>query len=270
MTDEFNSAYFTRLARAGRHWWVVGMLDVSRRLLGPVRLPVQVLDAGCGTGANFDWLRELARGPFPAIDFSWNAMRICRELEPRPDLAQASVTATPFATASFDLIVSSDVLQHLTTSDARLALEEVYRLLRPGGRLLVRTNAAFGRSRIAERPDWRMYRPDTLRAEMEQAGLSVERLTYANCIPAVAAVVRGALTRPAAGHGGHGGQHDHGYHDGEHDTAAGGLGIPTDKGKGRARVLGGSLALEARWLSRPGRTLPFGHTLLAVARRPTT
>ena len=30
------------------------------------------------------------------------------------------------------------------------------------------------------------------------------------------------------------------------------------------------LRVEARWLSHPGRRIPFGHTIVAVARRPPT
>jgi SAM-dependent methyltransferase len=157
-----------------------------------------------------------------------------------------------------------DVLQHLTTAGAAAAVAEMARVLRPGGRLLVRTNAAFGRRHVAEREDWRLYRPETLRATLCSSGLEVAALTPVNALQALWASVPRGWSRPR--HEAHSNAAGEDAHRAEWGVA--GLGIPTKVHPVINTVLLGLLRLEALWLSRPGRHLPFGHSLYAVARRP--
>ena len=60
-----------------------------------------------------------------------------------------SVTALPFPDASFDRALCLDVLEHLAFEDQPRALAELFRVLRPGGELLVSVpNLAHLQSRI--------------------------------------------------------------------------------------------------------------------------
>lgn len=263
--DLFDEAYFERLDAARRHWWVVGMQRIGASLLGEHREGMDVLDAGCGTGALLGWLGELASPRHPAgVDLSSAALRQCRRLHPRAALAQGSAIALPFADERFDLVLSADVLQHLTTDEEAEALAEAKRVLRPGGRLLVRTNAAYGRGGAPERADWRLYRPDDLRRALGRAGLEVESLSAVNLAPALLSNLAGRLRHPrrspAPGH-------EHGHGDDHDGDARWGLGIPAPVHPLANAVLLGLLRTEARWLAKPGRHLPWGHSLYAVARR---
>ena len=254
---EFDRSYFDRLEAARNHWWVQGMREIGAVMLGGPLAGLDVLDAGCGTGALLPWLAEAAApGRLHAVDFAPGAMQACRRLEIPLDLAQASVTHLPFKDERFDLVVSMDVLQHVTAEQEEAALEETARVLRPGGRVLIRTNAAFGRSRVRERNDWRLYRPATLRAALEGAGLEVLTLTPVNFLQGLWASVP-RLRRTDGHNEGHAAE-DHV-----------GLGIPTPVHPLKNRALLGSLRAEAWWLSRPGRRLPYGHSLYAVAMRPS-
>ncbi len=255
--EEFDERYFDQLRAAADHWWVRGMRDIADALLGPPDGAPVVLDSGCGSGANLEWLAVRADGPRVAgIDVSAAGLAACGALGATADLAQASVTAMPFAGATFDLVVNMDVLQHLTEADAEHAARELCRVLRPGGRALVRTNARFGRRRVPEREDWRLYTPDSLRAVLTAGGLSVDRVTPVNFLQGVWA----SLPRPPRPtHDG-----DHGEaHDGHH-----GLGIPTPVSPRRNAAMLRLLHLEARWLAGPRRRLPAGHSLYALAHRP--
>lgn len=261
--DQFGADYFQRLQSASGHWWVRGMQLVGSALLGEEASNLDVLDAGCGSGALLPWLGQLAHpGEVVAVDVARAAVERVHALALPVDVALASVTDLPLRDASFDLVVSMDVLQHLTARGAQGAVSEMARVLKPGGRALVRTNAAFGRGHVAERDDWRLYRVEMLGADLRNAGLEVRALTPVNAVQALWASVaarrrrrspRGATTATEA-------------HREEWGTA--GLGIPGPVHPVVNAVLLGLLRAEARWLARPGRRLPFGHSLYAVARRP--
>jgi len=106
----------------------------------------RVLDAGCGNG-NLT-LRALKNNPagnkvmeFIGMDFSRNMLdrAACRAADsPRAAFLQGSVTSLPFQDRSFDRVVSSGVLTCLPDPEAAaLALQEFYRVLKPGGVLVV-------------------------------------------------------------------------------------------------------------------------------------
>jgi SAM-dependent methyltransferase len=257
----FDDEYFDHLVAARSHPWVAGMLALSRQLVGPLEPGWKVLDAGCGTGAQLEWLRSGHDVEVTAFDVADAAVRFCRATQPDLALARASIEQIPFRDATFELVCSADVLQHLPVAVAATAVREVARVLKPGGRFFVRTNAACGRSDVREQDDWRLYRPERLAAELEAAGLVVERVTFANTLPAAAATMRNQLDRLRR-------SNRHGDHlPAEHEPHHG-IGIPEPVRGPRAFALSAGLAAERRYLARPGRTLRWGHTLVALARRP--
>lgn len=97
-----------------------------------------VLDAGCGTGYGSDFLSRVA-GRVAAIDSSLAAVSSARMAyggAPTFFLAGACETL-PFASASFDLVVAFEVIEHLT--GWREFLSECARVMKPDGRLIVST-----------------------------------------------------------------------------------------------------------------------------------
>jgi SAM-dependent methyltransferase len=238
--------YYDRIYDAEqRHWWYRGMRSISAALLGDrLQAGGRVLDAGCGTGGFLRWV--LDSGPFRAAsgaDIGSGAIELARRRVPEADLHVAALRELPLEDASFDLVVTGDVLQHVPEDEVSTSLREVRRVLAPDGVLLLRTNGA--RRLRRERDDWRAYDAATLRAELDAAGLSCERLTYANAILSAWAVA----TRRTP----------HAPTDERH-------GIPLEAPRGVRSAVGlGLLRAEARYLSRPGRRLPFGHTLFALA-----
>lgn len=113
-----------------------------------------VLDLGCGTGDLSFWLAE-AGARVTGVDLSPGLVDVARERFARfaPD-AGATFTAAPvestgLADASFDAIAGKWILHHL---DLSLALPEIARLLRPGGRaVFVETSALNPALAIARR-----------------------------------------------------------------------------------------------------------------------
>jgi SAM-dependent methyltransferase len=259
---EFDDRYFARLDAIRDHWWVRGMQGIGAALLGRPTAGLRVLDAGVGSGALLPWAHDLAgQRPVTAVDLAAPAVDQCRALGLGTQLARASSARLPFRAASFDLVLSSDVLQHLPLGDDVRAVREFARVLAPGGRALVRTNSAHGRGHVEQHDDWRLYRPATLRALFEAAGLVVDALTPVNLVQGLWATA----TRPFARHDHHACATDDLA---DEHRATHGLGIPEPVHPLKNRALLQLLRVEAWYVARPGRRLPFGHSLYAVARKP--
>ncbi|MBI2901401.1 MAG: methyltransferase domain-containing protein [Planctomycetes bacterium] len=89
----------------------------------------RVLDVGCGTGRNFPLLPRGAVG----VDPSRGILRVARRRVRR--LAMAAACALPFPDACFDRVLCTYVLT--TVPEWPRALDEMARLLAPGGRIVV-------------------------------------------------------------------------------------------------------------------------------------
>jgi SAM-dependent methyltransferase len=230
-----------------RHWWHRGMRAVTAALLGPRldRSGLRLLDAGCGTGGMLAWAIERALPAEAAgVDVSKEALALAAERAPGADLRRASVAGLPFADASFDLVLMNDVLQHVREDEVETSLRELRRVLAPGGTLLVRTNGGLRACRASA--EWRVYDRATLAAALETSGLRCERLTYANLAGSSWATLRGWSPQEP-------GEDAHG--------------VP-EPNQGRGDALKERLLhLEAWYLARPGRSLPYGHTLFALGGR---
>ena len=108
---------------------------VLRQMLR-LRRDDRVLDCGCGNGKFALWNRDavaLMVGLDPATLFAEAALE-------QVDLVQGDSRRLPFAAASFDKAFSIDVFEHLSRADLETTLDELHRLLRPGGLLLIYSN----------------------------------------------------------------------------------------------------------------------------------
>jgi SAM-dependent methyltransferase len=199
MKDEFilhpstlvNPAEYEKMFRVeDTHWWFAGKRRLVRVLLD--LLPAQpgraILDVGCGTGGMSVLLKEYGRvngvdASELAIGFS--ARRRIATLE------RAALPWLPFAPAVFDLVTAFDVLYHRHIADDEVALAEIARVLKPGGRLII-TDSALGALRSAHDVALqaaRRYSTAEMSAKLRRAGFSVQRMSYANFLifPAAAA-----------------------------------------------------------------------------------
>jgi ubiquinone/menaquinone biosynthesis C-methylase UbiE len=104
------------------------------REAAPDLAQARVLDNGSGIGAYVERLRPLAREVW-GLDFEAERVReAASRLGPERLLVGAG-EALPFADASFDLVLSNEVIEHVR--DDRLAVAEMARVLRPGGRAVI-------------------------------------------------------------------------------------------------------------------------------------
>jgi len=97
-----------------------------------------VLDIGCGRGFYLKTLITLwPQLKLYGVDLNQKYLNQAKKFLKNPSvrLIKADATRLPFASEFFDRIIASEILEHL--ADDRKAIEEVYRILKPGGLVMV-------------------------------------------------------------------------------------------------------------------------------------
>lgn len=91
-----------------------------------------ILDVGCGLGTYVERFREFSDQAY-GIDIE--VERVVEGGKSVPNLLAAAAEALPFSDNSFHVLVLHEVLEHV--DDDAQAMEEAYRLLKPGGRIVI-------------------------------------------------------------------------------------------------------------------------------------
>lgn len=174
------------------HWWCKGIRNVCERILkstGRFNQTTRVIDIGCGTGISLQWLKnaDLA-GSVVQTDISEFAIQFCKKRGHKRILL-SSASALPFKDSSFDLAISLDVIQHIDKKGIRESFTEACRVLCPGGSFLIRTNVFRHGQNPEDATDYRRFKMEELRQFAEESGFVIERLTYANAVPALLSLI---------------------------------------------------------------------------------
>lgn len=99
-----------------------------------------VLDVGCNVGGFLEHCRACFPGiALAGVEVNPLALAAARRALPEAELYPAGGEALPFADGRFDCVTCIEVLEHVPEGDRPAALAEMRRVLRPGGRLVLRT-----------------------------------------------------------------------------------------------------------------------------------
>ncbi len=228
------------------HWWFVGRRRILRSFMARIvadlkKTNPQILDIGCGTGANLEMLAEF--GAVQGVDVSPEALAFCRT-RGLDQVRQGAAEELPYADGQFDLVTALDVVEHL--DDDRSGLEEMRRVLHPKGRALIFVPAFMFLWGVQDdiSNHRRRYTLKGIKDVLQSAGFELERATYANItffFPILLGriLMRATGFRPAS----------------ENNLTIGGL-------NGVLGSLFGAEATLLRYLN-----FPFGVSIICVARR---
>ncbi|MBU2566765.1 class I SAM-dependent methyltransferase [Patescibacteria group bacterium] len=101
-----------------------------------------VVDCGCGRGI-WGYLirctRPMGNGKMVGIDIRPDYIEFCRKFGVYDKLIKVSIVKLPFKDKSVDFLICSEVIEHLTENLGVKFLNEVERVMRPGGRAIITT-----------------------------------------------------------------------------------------------------------------------------------
>jgi ubiquinone/menaquinone biosynthesis C-methylase UbiE len=181
-------ARLRRLADIERwHFWFVGRRELLRGLLSQAQAqPRQaafdrVLDVGCGTGANAEFLSACGQ-QIVGMDVRTEGVEASGAAGVRrAAFVRGVATRLPFTDASFDAVTALDVLEHV---DDQAALREMRRVLRPGGTMLITVPAMpwLWSHRDTEAGHLRRYRRRGLIELLKTSSFELRHLNYYQCL----------------------------------------------------------------------------------------
>jgi SAM-dependent methyltransferase len=168
------------------------MLTVDFREIS-LKAGMRVLDAGCGGGRHLCEAFRTSGVNCVGVDLNWDDLSKTKGflslMDPEQGsgwiIALADVTRLPFSNSCFDVVICSEVLEHI--ADNKAAVTELLRVLKPWGELVV-TVPRF----LPERICWalskayhseldghiRIYKKEELLTLLKEAGANCWRIRY--------------------------------------------------------------------------------------------
>lgn len=232
-----------------QHWWYAGLdqlvVELTRQCLEG-KSEREILDAGCGSGR---LCRQLtSHGNVSGCDIHHVAL----EMTSAAGFAafRCDLSCDNLGEARYNLITCLDVLYHQWITDEQRVLEGFWKALRPGGFLILQVPAfeVLRGSHDEVVMGQRRYRREGVARLLEQNGFQVQQISYRLLALFPLVWCRRNLTRVLPWR--QGGGSDLGEVPGMLN-----------------RVLKAYVTCENRYLLA-GKSLPFGTSLIAVARKP--
>lgn len=154
------------------NWWFLGRRDAIIKLLSSKNRELKILDIGCAGGALLLELKKVGFVNLTGLDVSENALAVSKE-RGLDNVFLMDGCDPDFEKESFDIIISSDSLEHI--SDDNLSLKNWYSLLKPKGEVYIFVPAFMylWSEHDVVNHHFRRYTAIELKAKMEKANFKV-------------------------------------------------------------------------------------------------
>ena len=147
-SDEYSASYFHSDCHGYEEFNATHGVLLPKRLHYPLKLAnlsanMRVLDLGCGRG-ELTFHCAKAGAYAWGVDYAEEALKFTRKLDAenvqqKMGFQRANAVNLPYANNSFDIIFMLDVVEHLFPSDLTASLDEVRRVLKNHGQIIIHT-----------------------------------------------------------------------------------------------------------------------------------
>lgn len=134
----------------------------------------KILDIGCGDGRGTYELSRLLGNQYDikGIDFSERAIAFAKLMAPDIKFEVQHAAEMPESPESYDIAVAREVIEHIPPDEVLDFLKEIYRVLKPNGRVLLTTPSE---NRRIPSKHFQHFTPEKLTNLLSQSGFRVEQ-----------------------------------------------------------------------------------------------
>ncbi|MBN2135079.1 MAG: class I SAM-dependent methyltransferase [Acidobacteria bacterium] len=165
------------------YWWYTARKEILKHLIDPLiemsgkRGNLKILNIGCGTGILSETFKD--KGEIVSLDFSHDALIFCSQRKLK-NLISADAQFLPTIDSSFDFVFGFDIVEHL--EDDQKGLNEVFRVLKPGGYIVLTVPAYEFLWSSFDDVNWhkRRYTRKSLKKILLSSGFTIKKLSYYN------------------------------------------------------------------------------------------
>ncbi len=119
------------------HWWYKVRRKMFASYIKNIALNKEksrILDIGSSSGTNLRMLKDMGFKNYQGFDYNELSRKFCQE-KGLGDVIIGDICTSSLLDNQYDLILATDVIEHIKNDD--LALKEIYRILKPNGKLIV-------------------------------------------------------------------------------------------------------------------------------------
>ena len=155
--------FLRRTAFDTHYKWVIGRINRGGK----------ILDVGCDGGHLLHQLQLRHKLDSYGIDLVFSSLKIAKNSVKGADFCLANAENMPFQSDIFDYVVCMEMLEHLTEKQCSNVLNEIYRVIKPGGVALVTVPNGRGPSGKISVPHIRSFTFKSIVAVTKEAGFEI-------------------------------------------------------------------------------------------------
>ncbi len=164
-----------------KNWWFISRRSLITQLIkkNGIHKSDKILEVGCAGGPLIKILAAEGYSNITGIDLSENAIELCKKRGIENAMVM-DAAKTLFKDNEFDLLIASDILEHI--EDDHSALAEWKRILKPNGILIVFVPAFsfLWSNHDVINHHFRRYSKGMLKGDIEKANLTINTLSFWN------------------------------------------------------------------------------------------